>query len=79
MDIPQSTYCSDPAACFTVEGMSETSAGIFGYYCNEFAAHKVAFYIKKQGFTNVAVRPYDPKAPVTPGIHPLVEAKTRGY
>lgn len=75
---PSSTYCSDPNACFTVESMHETCSGIWGYYTNEFDAAAVAKYLKQNNHTHVSVKAYDPKNPPT-GIHPLVEAKLKGY
>jgi hypothetical protein len=68
----ESTYCSDPNACFTVSSIGEDSAGIQGYFVNEFDAHRVAAYYKKQGHQQVTVDPYDPTATERTGIHELV-------
>lgn len=76
---PDSTYFSDPAACFTVSSMSENGCGIQGYYTNEWAANAMRRWCIENGHTHVSVDPYDPKAPTRVGMHPLVRAALLGY
>lgn len=74
-----STYCSDPNAKFTVESLGPDSAGIQGYFTNEFDANRVANFYKEMGHVQVSIKPYDPKAKPRYGIHPLVVAHMEGY
>jgi hypothetical protein len=74
----ESTYCSDPAAKFTVSSLGPDSGGIDGYFANEFDAQRVAAYYRKRGHRNVSVETYDPAAEVKPGMHHLVTAFSLG-
>lgn len=71
------TYCSDPAASHTVSGVQVTptmrSAGILGYYTNEFDANRAARYFRNNGGFNITVESYDPHNQTPGGIHPLIE------
>lgn len=75
----ESTCCSDPLAKFAVDSVSDISVGVYGFYHNEFDAHRVAKFLKQNGHTHVSVYPYDPTAPETGGIHPLIEMHMKGY
>ena len=67
-----STYISDPAVKYYVEGIGEDSAGIQGWYTSEFDAHRVARFLKANGYTNVDVVPYDhQKLPIS-GMNHLI-------
>lgn len=79
MSLPKSTYCSDPAATHIVNAMGDKiGAGIYGYYTNEFDAHRVCRYLKKNGARVATVEPYDCNDEM-PSIHPLIEASWAGH
>jgi hypothetical protein len=75
----ESTYCSDPAASFTVSSIGSDCAGIQGYYTSEFDAHRVAAYFREAGHSQVSVVPYNPGQRQPNGIHPLAGAFMAGY
>ena len=67
----QSTYCSNPAATHVVEGAGPDGGGVFGYFTDEFSAHRVAKFYRARG--NIAnVEKYDPLTPVAPGVNKFV-------
>jgi hypothetical protein len=79
MALPTGTYYSDPAATHAVEVLGGGfGSGVYGYYTNEFDAHRVRRFLKGQGAEIARVVDYDP-ADDTPSIHPLVEAGLKGY
>ena len=67
-----STYCSNPLATHTVSSIGKRSAGIDGYYTNEFDAQRVAKYLRNRGHTSVSVAKYNPAAAMA-GMYPLVK------
>jgi hypothetical protein len=75
----ESTYYSDPAACFTVSSIGPLTGGIDGYFTNEFDAHRVARYLKGKGHQNVSVAPYDPNDNKRVGSDSLAKAFIQGY
>lgn len=74
-NMPCGTYFSDPDATHTVECISTVhGCGIYGYYTNEFDAHRVRKSIANTpGTTLAVVKPYNPEGRVSAGIHPYVE------
>lgn len=78
--LPAGTYCSDPEATHTVSGLSDKFGnGIFGYYTNEFTAHRAAKWYRNNGVTVVEVEEYDPTAQVVPGMNKFVKLSMDGY
>lgn len=72
-NLPRSTFCTDPRATHTVDTADpDFGYGIYGYYTNEFDAHRVKRWLKQQNCAVAVVVAYDPKAEVTPGIHPFI-------
>jgi hypothetical protein len=79
-NLPRGTYCSDTNAKYTVSTMGGPhGSGIFGYYSNEFDAHRVKRWLLNNGATTVVVEDYDPEAPLQPGMHAFVELSLKGY
>lgn len=52
-----STCISDSKATHRVDSVSEFSSGIYGFYLNEFDAHRVAKFLRENGHTKVVVKP----------------------
>lgn len=77
MALLEGTYCSDPDATHTVDVFGGPFGdGIYGYYTNEFDAHRVRRYVLNNGAQIAEVNPYDP-ANISPGMHPFI-AKSLG-
>jgi len=76
----QGTYCSNPEATHTVTtGDPRFGYGIFGYYTSEWNAVSARRWLLKHKCQNVSFEAYDPKAPVVPGIHPMIQAHRAGH